>query len=628
MPVPLQVLILDSQPGCAESIVDELRRAGFEPRCQRVDSEADYLSQLKSQADSQANGQAKSQPDEKLDVIIADCGLPQLDGSRALRHLKAHGLDIPFIAVAGSIGEEAAVQYIKQGAADFLHRDHIARLGEVVKAALQAKQSQDEKRTASELSADYIYILRVEPSGAAALEWVNNSFTSLTGFTAEEFQTSDGWTRLIHPDDHKLVQARLKTLLAGQPETSEYRIVTKGGAVRWIQDRSRPEIVEGRVVRIYGAAQDITRYKRALDDFQRINAELEEYLYERTAELHRQQTLLQTILDSMGEGVLYSKESRIGYVNRALAELTGYRTEELVDQPNIILQSATMPEEAARLLTEKAPGPGLTRRGEVRLRRKDGTEFDAALTVTLMAQPKGEIIGAVTIVRDITTEKQLQEQKTRFIANASHELRTPLTNIKTRMYLMRKQPERMNEHALALERAADRMAELVEDLLDITRFERGVIQLYREEVDLQKLVVDVAEAQQEEAARKRINLAMEAPTEVVRASIDQKRMTQVITNLVTNAINYTPEGGNVSVKLLKDDEHEALIRVEDTGIGISPENLSRVFEPFFRVNENAGRGTGLGLSISREIVSLHGGELAVESQLGAGSAFIVKLPRD
>ncbi len=616
MPVLLQALIVDSQPEHVERIARELRRADFAPDYQRIETEAEFLSQLT----------------EKLDLIIADCTL--FDGGRALRHLQERGLNIPFIAVAGDIGEEAAARYIRLGAADFVHRDRLERLGEAVREALQAKDEHrpehasqiDETcyRSSAELTTDCAYILNVALSGDLTVEWIADSFGQLTGFTLEEARRD--WSRLIHPEDVMIVQSRMKGLLAGKPEATEYRFLTKAGGIRWVHDRSRPVLNQGRVTRIYGAVQDITRHKREIDELQRINAELEEYLYERTAELHRQHTLLQTILDSMGEGVLYSKDFRIRYVNRALAELTSYRIEELTDQPNSILKSERASDEDARLLTEEVAELGLTRRGETKIRRKDGTEFDAALTVTLMTQPKGEIIGAVTIVRDITAEKQLQEQKTRFIANASHELRTPLTNIKTRLYLMQKQPGRINEHALALERAADRMADLVEDLLDISRFERGVIQLSREPVVLQKLVVDVAESQQPEAARKGITLATEIPDSLVLAHIDQKRILQVITNLVINAINYTPEGGHVSIHLLTGDGNGAIIRVRDTGIGIGPENLARVFEPFFRVNENAGRGTGLGLSISREIVTLHGGTLTVESKLGEGSMFTITLP--
>jgi PAS domain S-box-containing protein len=625
MPVPLQVLILDSQSGHVEQIVNALRQADFDPRWQRIDTEPDYLDQLAAD----------------IDVIIADPSMSGFDGWLALQHLKDRVLDIPFIVVGDAIDEEA-VEYVRQGASDYVHRDRLERLGQSVNAALQAKQlreqsrhsetvlkaSEERYRALSDMGAEYAYSALLDPSGGLTFEWASDSFTQHTGFTLEEINARGGWAGLIHPDDLMTTQPRTKSLLAGHAEVSEFRIVTSGGGIRWIRDSARPVSNEGAGVRIYGMAHDITGDKRATEELQRINAELEEYLYERTAELHRQQTLLQTILDSMGEGVLYSKGASIRYANRALAELTGYRTEDLIEQPNSILKSENASEEEARLFSDEIAELGPTWRGETRLRRKDGTEFHAALTVTLMTQAKGEIIGVVTIIRDITAEKQLQEQKTRFIANASHELRTPLTNIKTRIWLMRKQPERMNERGLALERAADRMTELIEDLLDVTRFERGMIRLNREDVILQKLIVDVVDAQQPEAARKRISVTTDLPSDVVQASIDQKRILQVITNLVTNAINYTPEDGQVAVRLLMDADRCAVIRVQDTGIGIAPDNLSHVFEPFFRVNENAGRGTGLGLSISKEIIALHGGTLEVESKLGAGSTFTIRLPRE
>ncbi len=626
MSVPLQVLVVDDQVDQVDAILDELRQAGFTPASLCAATEQEFLSYLT----------------EKLDLIIVDCGSVQVDGRAALRQVQERGLLIPCIVVAGSIGEEAAVEYIRQGAADFVRRDRLQRLGQAVELALQATKAQAEKRrqdaalresearyrAIAELGADYAYSLRIEPSGEPVLEWISKSFMQLTGFTLEEMNGRGDWSSLVHPDDMIILQPRMHSLMVGQAEVTEFRIVAKNGSVRWIRDYARPvwNQEHNRVIRIDGAGHDITVQKVADAEIQRINTELEEYLYERTAELHRQQTLLQTILDSMGEGVLYSKDYRIRYANRALAELTGYRIEDLLDQPSSILKSDQASEEDARLLTDRVAELGLTWRGETKLRRKDGTDFDAALTITLMTQPRGEITGAVMIIRDITAEKQLQEQKARFIANASHELRTPLTNIKTRLYLMRKQPERINEHSVALERAADQMASLVEDLLDISRFERGVISVEREDVILQNLITDVVEAQQPEAARKHITLMADIPSQPVSSCIDQNRIAQVITNLVVNAINYTPEGRHVSVQLRAEAAGCAVIKVQDTGIGIAPEHLTRVFEPFYRVNDNIGRGTGLGLSISKEIIALHGGTLTVDSELGKGSTFTVQLP--
>ncbi len=168
------------------------------------------------------------------------------------------------------------------------------------------------------------------------------------------------------------------------------------------------------------------------------------------------------------------------------------------------------------------------------------------------------------------------------------------------------------------------MISLAEDLLDISRFERGVISLRRTDVILQNLIRDMMQLQQPEADRRQITLTAQYPEHPLHIFADPDRIMQVITNLTVNAINYTAAGGLVSLQLTAEHAN-AVIQVQDTGIGISTEHLARVFDPFFRANEGTIRGTGLGLSISREIIELHGGKLTVESRVGVGSTFRVKL---
>ncbi|MCC7449651.1 MAG: PAS domain S-box protein [Anaerolineae bacterium] len=379
------------------------------------------------------------------------------------------------------------------------------------------------------------------------------------------------------------------------------------------------------------AQQELIERTRAESELRELNAVLEQRVKERTAELQQQQLLLQAIFDAMGEGVIYTTDDafKIGYANRALALMTGYSSQTLVDQPISLLQSGDVLDREIPTVVQRLTQPGAIWRGEVKLRRQEGVTFDAALTITRVVGPAGDPVGTVIIARDVTAERQLQTQKTRFIANASHELRTPLTNLKTRLYLLRKQPEHFTEHLMVLDRAANHMASLIEDLLDITRFEHGVIQLKREAVVLQDLLTDIVLVQQAEATQKQITLETKLPVEPLHLYVDTKSIQQVLTNLIVNAINYTPPHGQIQVRAsIAPDGHSpcAAIVVQDTGVGIAPEHLSRVFEPFFRASEGTVRGTGLGLSIARELVELHGGTLAVDSVLGQGSTFTIRLP--
>jgi signal transduction histidine kinase len=228
------------------------------------------------------------------------------------------------------------------------------------------------------------------------------------------------------------------------------------------------------------------------------------------------------------------------------------------------------------------------------------------------------------MLRDISREKALQAQKDRFLANAAHELRTPISNIKTRLYLIRRQPENAADHLDVLETVSDNMSELVEDLLDVVRFERKAIRLHRKRLVLQELIRDVIAVPQPEVDHRQIRLAVETPAEPLAVFGDWRRLTQVVTKLIANAIHYSAEGGQVSVRLAPENG-QAAIHVGDSGPGIAPDQLPYVFQPFFRAKEGNSEGLGLGLAIAQQIVELHGGTLAAESEVGRGSVFTVRL---
>ena len=364
------------------------------------------------------------------------------------------------------------------------------------------------------------------------------------------------------------------------------------------------------------------------DDIQLYAAGLESRVQERTAEVEAQRAQLQAILDAMGEGVIYTVGQQVIYANRMFNELLGYSTTELAAHTSTsywnMLASVKKYDQMMEAM-QRAFQRNISWRGELRLKRKDSSEFDAAMTITQVPSlAENQPRGVVSIFRDISQEKALQAQRDRFIANASHELRTPLANIKTRLYLIHRQPERLEMHLRVLERVADGMTELVESLLDVSRFERGIIPLHRKTIMLQDLLMDVVSIQQPEAERKGLKLSIDIIDDPLRVSVDPQRLSQVFTNLITNAINYTPEGGDIVVSLAQEADH-ALFQIRDTGIGIAPEMIEHVFSPFFRANEGSATGTGLGLTIAKEIVDLHGGELNVSSEVGRGSTFTVKL---
>jgi PAS domain S-box-containing protein len=367
--------------------------------------------------------------------------------------------------------------------------------------------------------------------------------------------------------------------------------------------------------------------------------ELEFLIAERTEALLKERRQLQAILNALTEGVAYTEGTMkpdesltTVYVNPALVEMTGYQADDLMKTNlRILLPSAERDAHAVQNRVDALAN--IERNGiwrtEMRLVSSDGRAIDVDLITSRVDNSAGNLLGVVTVIRDISEEKALTQQRERFIAHASHELRTPVTNLLTRLYLARKRPLPFEPHLDLLDEIALRMKQLVDDLLDVSRMDRQLVALKREPLVIGEVLRSVVRLQQGEADKKHISLRLESDGSTTHLSADADRLTQVLTNLISNAINYTPEGGMVTVCLESHSvEKRVAITVADTGIGIPDEHLTQIFQPFFRVpNEtNSVKGSGLGLAISKEIIELHGGTLTVESERGKGSRFIVRLP--
>ncbi len=348
---------------------------------------------------------------------------------------------------------------------------------------------------------------------------------------------------------------------------------------------------------------------------------------ERTYELERERAQLQAILDSMGEGVVYDENLTIKYYNRALREITGYENSGWKNYSEMM--ASLIPEEKTRSHLIESLYRSIDRQeawcSEVVMHHQDGSPFTARIICHPVIDALGSITGAVMLMQDISADKELEAQKDRFIAHASHELRTPLANLKTRLYLLKRQPEKQDYHLKIMEHVSEQMSELVEDLLDVSRFQRGVLEMEQHWHVIQELLQFVHEVQMMEAEKKQITFTKIVPETPLQAWVDLRRLRQVVTNLVINAINYTPAGGQMELRLVEDGDFFE-IQVQDNGIGIAPEHHQQVFEPFFRATQSTERGTGLGLAITYQIVKLHQGDILLESDLGKGSLFRVRLP--
>ncbi len=225
---------------------------------------------------------------------------------------------------------------------------------------------------------------------------------------------------------------------------------------------------------------------------------------------------------------------------------------------------------------------------------------------------------------------ELDQLKSKFIADVSHELRTPAANLKMYLKLLTDgKPEKRDQYLITLKEQATRLTDLIEDILDLSRLENEERSIVAESIDLNALTQDIVISQQANAESKGLSLQFEPASDLPRVYGHPNRLVQVVTNLVNNAINYTQDG-EVQLHTYYDELHSAVgLVVQDTGLGIAAEDLPHIFQRFYRgqhVGQSNLPGTGLGLGIVKEIVAQHGGAIEVESQIGQGSTFRVWLP--
>ncbi|MEW6408629.1 MAG: ATP-binding protein [Nitrospirota bacterium] len=222
--------------------------------------------------------------------------------------------------------------------------------------------------------------------------------------------------------------------------------------------------------------------------------------------------------------------------------------------------------------------------------------------------------------------EELDKRKSAFMADISHELRTPLTAIRGAMdYLIAKSDGGTTPFLEIVKNNADRLTRLVNDLLDLSRIEMGTIGMMLKPYDISTLINEIVITFQPLASEKKIELEVSTKRGLV-TSIDEDRIRQVLINLISNALQFTPEGGKITVRAYEENSN-VVVSVSDNGTGIAPEDQEKIFEKFHKVKDSGSRGAGLGLAICKGIVEAHGGSIRVESEVGKGSNFVFTLPR-
>ena len=347
---------------------------------------------------------------------------------------------------------------------------------------------------------------------------------------------------------------------------------------------------------------------------------------------------LDAILGHIGDAVMVTDaEASIQFVNPAWERLNIYSFEEVLGKTPDILNSHKHDDSFYTGMWETF-SQGKVWQGEIINQRKDGSIYDAALTITPVLNPIGTIINYVSVYHDISALKEIDRLKSRFVTDVSHELRTPLTNIRLYLDLIArvKDKKKVKRYLKTLSRESDRLANLIDDLLSLSRIDVGTTQLQLRPMKVNDLLRSLTEDRRSLAAEQGLRLKIKITPNLPEIRGDERLLSQVFTNLLTNAMNYTPDGGKITLRTRSETDASiewVIVEIEDTGLGIPVEEQSEIFTRFFRgaASQSTGApGTGLGLAICNEIAHLHDGHITVASEgiPGKGSCFSVWLPVD
>jgi len=334
---------------------------------------------------------------------------------------------------------------------------------------------------------------------------------------------------------------------------------------------------------------------------------------------------LDAILRHMADGILLvDSKKRIQMLNPAAEQMLSISAREAIGKDHLeITHHFDLDERLARVLRSGEPESL-----EIRRAQPDLQVLEARLALAGATTDSGVLI----MLRDITRSRQLEQMRTEFVSNVTHELRTPLTAIRgfaeTLLEGALEEPETAHHFVEIMKRESDHLGALIEDLLDLSRIESGKFKMRRGHVLLQDLIPDTLDRLAPRAEQKEQRLTVEVSPDLPYIEGDAARLSQVLVNLVDNAIKYTPARGAVHAKAFQNQDG-IILQISDTGVGIPQPDLARVFERFYRVDKARTRatgGTGLGLSIVKHIVDSHGGRITVESEVGVGTTFTVTLP--
>lgn len=341
----------------------------------------------------------------------------------------------------------------------------------------------------------------------------------------------------------------------------------------------------------------------------------------------------EAILHSISDAVLVTDSfNEMAIANESAAETFRFELDDARHQP--IDQIINDPSLLKLIRDTRDSGNLANRRHIEHTIACNGQPRTYNVTLSCVGNQQNEVAGVVTILHDVTKEKEISEMKSDFVSSVSHELRTPLSSIKAYVEMLvdgeARDEETRTEFYNIIQSESNRLSRLIDNILNISRIESGMVKIQRENISLPTVIKEVVDVMQPQARAKDITLTVQDTPLYYQVYADKDMIYQALLNLTGNAIKYTPQGGTVGMDTVVDDHSRTVrVNVSDSGVGIPADAIPHLFEKFYRVNDHKkiAKGTGLGLNLVKHIVeTVHGGSVAVTSEVGKGSTFSISLP--
>lgn len=454
------------------------------------------------------------------------------------------------------------------------------------------------------------------------LTYVNDKFCEISKYSRDELIGQDH--RVINSNFHsKAFFASLwETISSGQIWTGEIKNKAKDGSYYWVETTIVPYLDQHKKPFQYIAIRtDITEIKLA-----------EQKLLASYEETENRRQLNQDIIDHVNDGItLLDGNGKLLQHNYKFTEILGeekdFKNSSFKEWSNLFYNRVVDYNEFLTFLKSAISNEGDDVLPYRYIITAPARRIFDIYAVTIRRDKHR--LGTLIVHRDITAEYEVDQMKSELVSTVSHELRTPLASVLGFAELMltkELKPERQKKYLETIYKEASRLTNLINDFLDIQRMESGKQTYEKKRIDVIEVVQDLVNS------FKTTNIQHQFSIELDKDQIDilgdEEKLIQVFTNLISNAVKFSPDGGKVTIRIRREDKHVS-IAIKDEGLGIPDEEVSKLFQKFYRIDNSDRRkigGTGLGLAISKQIVEAHNGEIAVSSVQGEGSTFTVKLP--